>query len=340
MKQRFWFPAIAGLAMLSLPLAARAHGPVETIEIGSTDDGGGALATFFHFDVREARLAYASTLLTTSIYTGELPAFESLPADDAPEIYVLDSGTPVSVEITNIVGSVQVVINSTTLDSVGDSVLLGSEPIGHTHPAWTLLLEAPAGTFGEGSISFKLTTTAPAYSDSDIYTIRLTNGPLPPPDFDTAEYDKAAVDCRKAAGKATQKFLDKKLSLARKCLDQLQVLGAKEALTVPPADLADSEAKAEAICVGEPGTEASKTMLGKIDAALAKAKDTITSKCTTLSSEDIDQNLGSVSCQADQLLAGTYPDAKSHMAEFNSQASQGGAALDTYFPCLHLILAE
>lgn len=340
MRSQHAFTFAALLAALYVASPASAHGPAETAQIGSTADGGGQLATFFHFDHREARLAYSTTLLTTSVYTGELPAFESLPADDAPEIYVLDPGTDVTVEVTDIQGSVKTVINSTTLDSVGDSVLLGTEPIAHTHPDWTLVLEAPAGEFGEGSISFKLTTTSLSYTDSEIYTIKLTNGPLPPPDFDTAAYDKANVDCRKATGKAAQKFLDKKLSMTRKCLDALQVLGAKEALTTPPADLADAEAAAEGVCVGETGTEAAKTLIGKIDAAKTKASESITSKCPMLSAEDISQNLGFVACRADQLLAATYPDGSVHMSEFTVQASQGGASLDTFFPCLHQILAE
>lgn len=328
--------------VLCAPTIGRGHGPVETIVVGSTADGGGALATLFHFDGRDARLSYSTTIGPYSIYTGQLPAFESLDADDPPEIYVLDAGTPVSIEITDIQGPVHVVVNSTTLDDVGDSALIGTEPIGHTHPDWRLVLEAPAGTFGEGSISFRLTTTSASYTSSPIYTVKLTNGPLPPPDYDSAEYDQDDVKCRKTVSKAAQKFLAKKLTLARKCLDKIQVLEAHEALAVPPplARMNRIEEAAEAACVGKPGQDPAKTMLGKIDAARAEAAAAVTSKCASLSSEDIDQNLGFVACQADRLLAASYPDAKSTMHEFTAPLLLGGLPLDRYFPCLHLMLAE
>lgn len=147
------------MAFLLGSAPALAHGPVETIEIGSTADGGGALVTFFHFHDRVARLSYSTTVGPNSIYTGALPAFESLPADDAPDLYVLDPGTQVNVEITAIEEGASVTINSTLLDEVGESVLLGTQPIGHNHPAWTLSLELPAGSFGEASVSFSPKTS-------------------------------------------------------------------------------------------------------------------------------------------------------------------------------------
>ncbi len=332
---------VVTMAFLVGSAPAFAHGPMETVEIGSTADGSGALATFFHFHERVARLSYSTTVGPNSIYTGALPAFESLPADDAPDLYVLDPGTQVSVEITAIDEGASVTINSTLLDEVGESVLLGTEPIAHNHPAWTLSLELPAGSFGEATISFKL--TSPSYAESENYTVKFTNGVLSAPEYATGDYDKPGVACRKTVGKAGQKFFDKKLSLLRKCADALQVKEAKEALTTPPSDLADADAKAEAACVGESGADADKTMLGKIEAARAKAFAAIQDECAIaagMSDNDISQHLGLLGCRAEELLGSMYGNAKAAMSEYVTQVSQGGGDLDDSFPCLKTTIAE
>lgn len=339
--------AIATMVAASLAGAgapAFAHDATLTAEIGSTADGGGALVSSLNFNEQVARLSYSTTVGPNSIYTGELPAFESLSADAAPNLYVLDPGTQVSVQITAIDAGASVTINSTTLDSPGDSVVLGSEPIGHNHPAWLLSLALPHGSFGEATITFKLTTTSGLYTESQAYRLQLNNGVLPPPSYDTAAYDKGGVACRQAVGKAAQKFFDKKVSLLRKCLDKVEVKEAKESLTIPPADVAAADAAAEAICVGEAGTPSEKTMLGKIDAARAKALEAIQGKCGSasplLSDDDVTQHLGLISCRAEELIGAIYGNAKGAISEYSAQASQGGASLDTYLPCLKHALAE
>lgn len=341
--KRFTFGMALGAALALGAPAAWGHGSVETIEIGSTADGGGALVTFFHFHERVARLSYSATVGPNSIYTGGLPGMQSLAHDDGPDIYVLDPGTDVSVEITAIDEGISVTINGNTLAAVGDATLLGNEPIGHNHPAWALSFARPAGSFGEGRVSFKLTTTSGSYSESEAYTLTLTNGALGATAYATGAYDKAGVACRQTVAKAGQTFLAKKLSLMRACADKLQALAAKNALTTPPADLAKVQAAAEKACVGASGEAAGKTMLGKIEVARSKAFGAIQKKCAVaagLSDNDIHQHLGMIACRTDELVGAMYGNARTGMSGFFAQASQGGLRLHQYFPCLKLILAE
>jgi hypothetical protein len=323
-----------------VPTVAGAHGFTETMSIASSADGGGALVVDFKFTT-VARPSFSATVATTDVYTGAVPGFEALAFDDvASSLYVLTAGTVVTLEVTGLdAGKTAVKIGSTVLDQVGESAVLGTAPIGHTHPEWQLLLEA--GDVGEGSVSFKLTTTAPAYGDSEIYTVKLANGHLKPFAWNTSSYDDAAVDCQTAVGKAVPKFEAKVTSSLRNCLGRIAALQAKEALTTPPADLENARNAAEKACAGEPGTAPEKTTLGKIEAARAKAADGINARCGSFIDETaLEDHLDTASCRAQELLAAIYPGAAEGLNAFESQASQGGEQLDHFFPCLVATIGE
>jgi len=336
---------LAVLLLLASPSVVRAHGD-STLFLASTASGGGALTADYEFE-SVSKLSFSASLGPISLYTGIFPGFEPITVD-SPPLYALASGTQVSVVITGVdAGKTAVKFGSTVLDSVGDSVVIGTMPFGHTHPELQLQLQLPEGEFGEGRISFKLTASGPTtYAESEIYTLKISNGPLPLPDYDTAAYDSASVKCLSAASKAVRKFVGAEHKLLSKCLDKVQVLAAKQELTTPPPSLAAAEAAAEKACADASGNGPdSGTMLGKVAAARAKAFTSIQDACgaggsNTLSDDDINQQLGLASCRTEELVSSTYGLAHAELEEINVRPSQGGDDVTAHFPCLFLTASD
>jgi len=328
------------------PLRAHAHGSFNML-ISSTASGGGALQVEYDFST-VARLGFSTSLGGFSIYTGLEPAFELLAEDEPAEpSFVVSNGTDISVEITAIdFGKTSMKVGSTVLAAVGDSALFGTVPFDHVHPELQLQLMLPEGEFGEGTISFKITTTSGAYTESEPYVLKLSNGPLPPLDYDPTAFAKDSVKCQQTVGKVVKKLIGKEFGILSKCLDKVQVFKAKSELTTPPSDLAKAQATAEQACADASGTGPdSKTVLGQLAAARAAAATAIADACSgtgsgDLSDDDISQQIGFASCHVEQLAAGAYGGAKTELAEFTARASQGGATLDTYFPCLYATASE
>jgi len=354
MKQKTAVFVALGTLLAMSPLRAMAHGSFDIL-ISSTASGGGALKAEYDF-AGVSRVDYTTTLGGNAIYTGIEPAFDLLAADEPLESsYVLTAGTEVSLQITGIdAGKTSVKIDTTVLSAVGNSVSFGTVPFAHTHPQLQLQLALPEGEFGEGSISFKLTSTTPAYSESEIYTLKISNGPLAHFDYDPGTYASKSVACQQLVGAQVSSFTKKRFTYLRACLDKVQVYAAKAALTTPPATLTAAQKAAEKACADASGTGPdAKTMLGKIAAAQAAAFTAIKKKCGTpnpptvpatasgdLADDDITQLLGLAACRTDELAAGTYGGAREHFATYTARASQGGNALDTYFPCLFATASE
>jgi len=364
MQHKYVLAGVLALAVLGSGVA-RAH---SDMAVASDADGGGNLIVDYNFDTK-VRATYSTTIGDNSIYSIDDPGFVSLEADEPGEAYVLDPGTTVTVEITAVDGKVSMLLNSVVLDTVGETVVLGTEgalPPNdlHYHADFQLLLRLPAGEYGEGQISFKLTGTG-GYGDSEEYTLHVTNGFLNGVEYDSASEDKASVKCQAAIGNAVRKFSAAKYQLLTKCLDAVQKAAAQEALTVPPASLSAVMAKAEVVCADESGTgDLSKTMLGKIRAAKQKALASMSKACGSNGSgdyteeNDLRANLGFVECKTDELISATYGFASHALEEFNVRAAEGGrcvggtdagapcppyacagggtceASLDLFFPCL------
>lgn len=328
------------------PAAARAHGTAEMI-LGSTADSAGALALDFEFESVVVRVPFTTVLGPVSFYSDTIPAIEPLAADDLTiPLYVLDAGTQVTMEITAIdAGTVSVKIGATTLDSVGDTAVVGTTPIPHTHPTYQLALDLPEGEFGEGRVSFKLTASGPTtYAESAVYTLRVSNGPLPVLAYDTASEDKASTKCLAAVSKAVAKFVSSKHKLLAKCLDKVQAWQAKAALLTPPGNLA--AAAAEKACADAAGTGPdSATMLGRIDAARAKAFTAIQTACgasgsADLSDDDIGAHLGLAGCRVEELASATYGTGREALEDFPTRATQGGEPVGDHLPCMSLTATE
>ena len=335
----------AACLLVAAPTIVRAHGDAEIL-VASDVSGGGALSVDYEFE-SVSKVDFSSTVGPLSIYTGIFPPFTSLDADNPP-FYALVDSTQVTLQITAIDdGKTAMKIDTTLLSAVGDSAVIGTTPFDDIHPTYQLQLTLPEGEFGEGRISFKLTATGPTtYAESPVYTIKISNGPLAPPDYDPASEDKPAVKCYSKTSKAISKFVATEQKILSKCLNKVQTYKARAALTTPPSNLASAQAAAEEACADASGTGPDeKTMLGQIDAAKAKALSTMQDACGTagsgtLSDDDIKQQIGLASCRAEELTASTYGLAHPDLEQFTVRASQGGDTVTDHLPCLFLTASD
>ena len=83
--------AVVLLALVSFATMARAHGG-NNYRVGSTTDGGGALASV-RTTVEPIPVSFSAILGSFSIYTGDLPAFDAQASDEpAVPIFALNDG--------------------------------------------------------------------------------------------------------------------------------------------------------------------------------------------------------------------------------------------------------
>ena len=326
-RLRALLPMLAALLTLAGAGSARAHGIGGAALLGSTADGGGALKLVYDFSSAQ-QVSFSLQIGPTALYTALVPSFDSIAADDpANGLFALNAGVTVRVELTAFEpGKTSMNVNGTTLDTVGESTVIGVGPNFHQHPTWQLLLSLPVGEYGSGSVSFKLTTTAAGYSASQVYTVVLSNAHLAPPSLLTTEYDKAAVACQATVGKEDRKLVATKLTQLGKCLDKLFALSAKEAIS-PPVSLATAQKAADKAC--------NQALVDKLENALADAGAKIEKACGSLGSADYDANLiathlNYVDCRAEQILGAGYGGAIPELAEYDI----GGTPLSDFFPCL------
>jgi len=171
-----WMAIAVLVASLAAPGGAFAHG--ETMNIGSTEERGGALAVDFEFETGSPTVATASvTVGGLTLHTTLFPSFAWVgPELPSAALFALSNRTPVTMEIVAIEPGVSVRVNGVTLDAAGEATLLGQSSTSaedHVHPEWQLLL--PEGTTSTAAVSFRLTTTRRAYGPSTVYTLRVTN---------------------------------------------------------------------------------------------------------------------------------------------------------------------
>jgi len=326
---------ILGLAVAAALWLGSAGSPAHAQHAGdmilaSTADGGGDLAIEFDFATVEP-VSFLTEISGTSVYTATDPGFDSLETDEPLEsLYVLDTGIELRVEITALEpGKTAMNLNGTLLDTVGESVVLGTTGAGppndpHQHPEFQLLLMLAPGEFGEGSIAFKLTTTSGLYSQSASYTMKLSNGHLAPIEYDAGAYDKDSVACQKTVGKEIKGFLAAKYQAMAKCLDVFQVV---EALEATGQDVTAAEAKANAAC--------GQKLLDAVAKVGVKANSKIAGKCgpsgsADMNAESIASHVSFIGCRVEEMISASYPGAQGLLAEI----IVGGNPVDESFACL------
>lgn len=327
-NNRFGFLVLLAASLtLASAGSARAHGSGGSMRVGSTADGGGALVASYDFTSAQP-VSFSLQIGPTALYSAIVPSFDAIAVDDVTNgLYALNAGVQVKVELTAFEpGRTSMNVNGTTLDTVGESAVLGTGTAWHQHPTWQLLLTLPVGQHGSGSLSFKLTTTAGGYAASQVYTLVLSNAHLAPPSLSALDYDKASVGCQAVVGKEDRKLVSTKLTQLGKCLDKLLALSAKKAL-VPEVSTESAQKAADKAC--------SQALADKLTAAVSDAAAKIDKACGSLGSADYDANqiathLDYVDCHAEKILGAGYGGAVPELARYDI----GGTPLSDFFPCL------
>lgn len=159
-------------------------GHVHAVAVGSTEEGGGALAiddTGFNGNISVLFAACfggghdAADCEGTVLYSNTIPGFNQSIAD--PSVHPLREGIPIGLEIVALSAGVSVRVNETELlDEPGDGAELGMTPDFHSHPEWRLLVPAGEEHESDFHVSFKLTTSSPLYRESEVLEWRLVPG--------------------------------------------------------------------------------------------------------------------------------------------------------------------
>lgn len=149
------------------------------LNIYSTADGGGQLTTTWDFAHRKVQVFPRCTPDICLGYSAIDPGFilGGRPLPDG--LYTVAAGTPISLEVVARDAGVRFRLNGEDLEP-GKSGLIGTAPDLHNHPSWQL--NVPQGDEGDYALSFKLTTSSAAYTESDTFTILITNLPTPTPE--------------------------------------------------------------------------------------------------------------------------------------------------------------
>jgi hypothetical protein len=185
----------------------------------------------------------------------------------------------------------------------------------------------PATEPGEGSFSFKLTTTAAGFSESQVYRVKLANTHL---FVDYASGNtRTNLGCQKAIGKSVTKYMGAYAKGLYKCLDVAAAVVAAEEQGQPTGP---AEAKAAKVCGDDGGARpAQATMLGKLEAAGAKAAAGIIAKCgAAFDADKIARHLNKAACHVQYLAAQGYVEARAVLSEI----TQAGNPVSDSLPCL------
>lgn len=184
---------VATFATLAVGLAvcltdtAQACVGLECLQVWSTEAGGGDLVLRYDLTKKvQTHLSFCTAGDTACLYTSIDPGFRAPPEDDpTDEYYALADGTKVILELfppdgqqVSIDEGLSIQIDGRKLSKTGDAASLGTTPNIHSHPSWQI---AVAGdVFGDYRLSVRFKSDPPVYGTSPVYTIIVTNVPLPP----------------------------------------------------------------------------------------------------------------------------------------------------------------
>ncbi len=195
---------VATVATLLCWYAQPAAAQHEDLSIYSSQAGGGQLVADYDFGEKIAvsdRLGFP--VGGDRYYASANPGYGS-PSGSIPgeSLFAVASGTSISFEIVALDAGVSVKWGSTVIDAPGESATIGTVDL-HVHPEYQLV--APDGVTGDYNLSFRLTTSAPAYADSPVYTFVLTNADEDPTvtPTDTAPATATATATATSTGTAT-----------------------------------------------------------------------------------------------------------------------------------------
>jgi hypothetical protein len=315
-------------ALLADPVGALAQHEHSDMQIASTADGGGDLAIEYNFDA-VVRTDFAGVVGPFALYSSSNPGFTALADEPLESLYELDAGSTIDMTVVTIDPSLQLQLGASVLDSANDSAEIGTHDVPgedgglHQHPTFRLLLDAPEGDFGEGTVSFKITGdpgNATSYGESEVYTLHVSNGYLP------ENANPAAIDgarCQKAVANEVRVFVGKQYKAMAGCLDLIQDFKAKGGDLGTPSNSV----------LGKCSTDSVKGLLAKIAADRAKALAKASGKCAgTFETVAISSHLGMAQCRTQELLGGAYASALEDLAVV--MFGDDEAAAEAALPCL------
>jgi hypothetical protein len=243
--------AMAALAGLP-PVAGAQHDHAGDMSIGATADGGGDFLVEYDF-TRITRTDFSGIVGPFALYSSSNPGYLAAADEPGEGIWELDTGTTVEMAVVAIGPNLQVQIGASVLDGPGDAATIGTHDgvpgdggALHGHPTFRLILDAPEGEFGEGTIAFQVRgdpSNPTAYGDSETYTMHVSNGYLPEP---AAADPGDGAACQKAVAAQVRAFLGKVYKNLARCLDAVQSFKASG------GDLAAPTGGVRNKCSGDP----------------------------------------------------------------------------------------
>ncbi len=322
--------ALATVALRAHP--ADAHHVTDFLLSQDPTGTSDSLVCEYAYDTTVAPLAYSFNVGATRVFSGTNPGFDAADGDEffaGVPYHIFPPGVQIVIELVDHDGGrTAMKLRDRTLAQPGDAVELGtagSQPPGnlHHHPEWLLFVDGPPGRYAEGRISFRVTSPTPGYSPSRTYTLTLTNGHLPPPDFAADTYDRASVACQHAVGRAVEPYVTAVLGGLRRCLDKLTVARAK---LVAGNDVTAASGAAGRTCV---------SMATKLEKVRTRATASITKKCGPggsgdLSDEQVAQHLALARCRTEEIASASYFRAQTYMQPLSAQ----GKSFRDLFPCV------
>jgi len=326
-KKRTCVFALAAVA-LAVAAPARAQHAHSDMEIGSTADGGGDLTIEYDFG-SVVRTDFAGLVGPFALYSSSNPGFT--PAEDEPleGLFELDPGTTLSMTLVTIDPALQVQYGATVMSAPGESAVLGTHDVPgedgalHKHPTFRLLLDAPEGEFGEGTVSFKLEgdpLNPTAYGASETYSLHVSNGYLPGNENPDA---LAGARCQKAVAQQVRALVGKQYKTLSGCLDTIQDWKAKG------GDLATPSNALLRRC----STDPAKGVVAKLASDRQKALAAAGNKCGgTFEETAVSTHLGMAQCRTQELIGAAYSSALEDLAVvlFGDDEEAAGSAL----PCV------
>jgi hypothetical protein len=158
--------------LFALPALAHAHTDGAFL-VYSTAPGGGSLVIVGGSDEPiHAELLFCGA--GRCLFENDEGSIRTPNVDDLAEgLYALTAGTKVRAEIVSVDAGAALKIGSAKLDQPGESTNLGTAHSVHAHPIWQI--EALEGEEDHWSITFRVTTGAAAYADSEPVPQALTN---------------------------------------------------------------------------------------------------------------------------------------------------------------------
>lgn len=297
-----------------------------------------ALVCEYEYDATVAPLAFSFSTGTRSVFSGTNPGFDAADGDEffnGVPYHIFPPGVSIWIELVdNDGGRTAMKLRGTTLERPGDAVELGvagTRPPGnlHHHPEWLLFVDGPPDRYAEGRLSFRVTSPTPGYSPSRTYTMRLTTGHLPPPNFAADAYDRGSVACQQAVGRAVGPYVGAVYESLRRCLDRLTVVRAR---MVAGDDVTAASGAAGRACVAG----ARKVEKQRARAAAATARKCAAGGSNDFSDAQIAQHLTMARCRAEETVAASYFRAQTYMKPLTA----GGRSFRELFPCVFRTAGE